>query len=150
MVLERICAAGITLILVWQNYSYLFINQHGISPDPLQAADINETPPPKTLSELRRFMGMINQLRKFSPNIAEISTQYCRNFNIILSSNQVWQRGPNQEDSYKNLQTKPTVLKLYNAQIPTKISADTSSYSIRLYHFNLLIRNGFSLHILHA
>ena len=90
---------------------------------------------------------MFNQLRKFSPNIAEISTQYCQNFNIILSSNQVWQRGPNQEDSYKNLQTKPTVLKLYNAQIPTKISADTSSYG---NYFNLLIRNGFPLHILHA
>ena len=100
-----------------------------ISLDPLKTAAIKEMPPPKTVSELRRFMGMINQLGKFSPNIAEISTSLRK----LLSSNQVWQWGPDQEDSYKKLEVeimKPTVLKWYNVQAPTKISADASSYGI--------------------
>ena len=136
VVLERICAAGITLnrqkcefgktTLTFLGH---VINQHGISPDSLKTAAIKEMPPPKTVSELRRFMGMINQLGKFSPNTAEISTPLRK----LLSSNQVWQWGPDQEDSYKKLQieiTKPTVLKWYNVQAPTKISADASSYGI--------------------
>ena len=52
---------------------------------------------------------------KVLPNIAEISTPLRK----LLSSNQVWQWGPDQEDSYKKLQveiTKPTVLKWYNVQ----------------------------------
>ena len=59
---------------------------------------------------------MINQLGKFSPNIAEISAPLRK----LLSHNQVWQWGPNQENSYKKLQTqltKPTVLKLYDIQV---------------------------------
>ena len=71
-------------------------------------------------SELRRFMGMINQLDKFSPNVAKLSAPLRR----LLSNKQVWQWGPDQDNSYKSLQaelTKPTVLKLYNTQAPTKI-----------------------------
>ena len=55
----------------------------------LKTAAIKEMPPPKTVSELRRFMGMINQLGKFSPNIAEISTPLRKL--LMISSNQVWQ-----------------------------------------------------------
>ena len=132
VVLERICAAGMTLnrqkcefgktTLTFLGH---IINQHGISPDPKKTAAIKEMPPPKTVSELCRFMRMINQLGKFSPNIAEISTPLQK----LLNSNQVWQWGSDQEDSYKKLQveiTKPTVLKWYNVQAP----ADASSYGI--------------------
>ena len=83
-VLEQIRSAGITLnhqkcefgktTLTFLGH---VINQHGISPDPLKTTAIKEMPPPKTVSELRRFMGMINQLGKFSPNIAEISVSCC-------------------------------------------------------------------------
>ena len=113
-VLERIRAAGITL----NSQKY-----------PLKTKAVKVMPPPKTVSELRRFMGMINQLGKFSPNIAEMSAPLRR----LLSNKQVWQWGPDQDKSFKNLQaelTKPTVLKLYNTHAPTKISADASSYGI--------------------
>ena len=72
---------------------------------------------------------MINQLGKFSPNVAEMSAP----LRSLLSNKQVWQWGPDQDNSYKNLQaelTKPTILKLYDIHAPTKISADASSYGI--------------------
>ena len=63
-VLTRLRAAGITL----NHQKYEFgkttltflvhvINQHGISPDPLKTAAIREMPPPKSVSELRRYIG---------------------------------------------------------------------------------------------
>ena len=92
-VFTRLCAAGITLnrqkcefgktTLTFLGH---VINQHGISPDPLKTAAIREMPPPKSVSELRRFMEMINQLGKFSPNIADFSTPLRK----LLSNKQVW------------------------------------------------------------
>ena len=72
---------------------------------------------------------MINQLGKFSPNVAELSAPLRR----LLINKQVWQWGPDQGNSYKSLQaelTKPTMLKLYDTQAPTKVSADGSSYGV--------------------
>ena len=70
-VLTRLCAAGITLnrqkcefgktTLTFLGH---VINQHGISPDPLKTAAIREMPPPKSVSEFCRFMGMIKPVGK--------------------------------------------------------------------------------------
>lgn len=149
--LERIHSAGITLnrqkcefgktTLTFLGH---VINQHGISPDPLKTTAIKEMPPPKTVSELRRFVGMINQLGKFSPNIAEISAPLRK----LLNHNQVWQWGPAQVTSYKQLQTeltKPTVLKLYDIRAPTKISADASSYGIGFVLLQLVDKHWFPI-----
>ena len=42
------------------------INKQGISPHPDKTAVILQMEKPKTMTELRRFMGMVNQLGKFS------------------------------------------------------------------------------------
>ena len=52
------------------------INKHGISPDPDKTAAILQMEKPKTLTELR-WMGMVNQLGKFSPNIARLAKPLC-------------------------------------------------------------------------
>ena len=44
------------------------IDKEGISTDPEKVRAITEIPPPSNTTELRRLMGMINQLRKFLPN----------------------------------------------------------------------------------
>ena len=98
---------------------------HGISPDPQKTTAIKEMLQPITVSELRRFMGIINQLGKFSPNIVKILAPLQK----LLSQTQVWKWGSAQENSYKQLQielTKPIVLKLYDTIAPTKISAEAS------------------------
>ena len=86
-------------------------------------------PLPKTVKELQRFLGMVNQLGKFSPNISDLSAPLRQ----LLSNKQAWLWGPDQANSYRQLQselTTPKVLKHYDPQCPTKISVDASSYGI--------------------
>ena len=49
------------------------IDSEGISPDPKRTDAMRKMPPPASLTELRRFIGIVNQLNKFSPKIAELS-----------------------------------------------------------------------------
>ena len=46
----------------------------GIRPDPQKTSAIEEMETPHNITDLRRFMGMTNQLGKFSPNIAAIES----------------------------------------------------------------------------
>ena len=136
VVLERIRAAGITLNptkceFAKTQLTFLghLITHNGISADPAKTLAIKQMPPPNNVTELRRFLGMTNQLGKFSPNLSDFSAPLRK----LLSHKQAWLWGPDQEQSYQKLQselTTPTVLRPYNPQANTKISADASSYGI--------------------
>ena len=49
------------------------INANGISPDPSKTEVIQKMKSPTNVIELQRVMGMINQLNKFCPHIANLS-----------------------------------------------------------------------------
>ena len=49
------------------------IDANGISADPSKTQAVMDMERPKNIAELRRFMGMANQLGKFSPKLAELS-----------------------------------------------------------------------------
>ena len=86
-------------------------------------------PPPTTITELRRFMGVINQLGKFSPNTAELSAP----LHTLLSTNQAWFWGPDQDRAFNQLKTElttPHILTMYDPKAQTKISADASSFGL--------------------
>ena len=77
---------------------------------------------PSNVSELRRFMGMVNQLGKFSPNIAKPLRE-------LLSSKNTW--GTSQTDSFNKIQAELTstpILAWYNPTLETKVIADASAY----------------------
>ena len=74
-------------------------------------------------------MGMVNQLGKFSPNLAEMTHPIRQ----LLSKKSSWLWGPAQEKAFADIKkelSKPTVLHLYDPVAPTKISADASSYGL--------------------
>ena len=135
-VLKTIKAAGITLNPTKCEFSrssltFLghLINQKDISHDPARISAIKVMPPPKNVTELQRFLGMVNQLGKFSPNISDLSAPLQQ----LLSNKQAWLWGPHQANSYRQLQselTTPKVLTHYNPEFPMKISAYASSYGI--------------------
>ena len=106
-VLERIRTPGITLNpakceFARPSLTFLshLIDKEGISQDPTKIAAIKDMPPPKNIKELQRFLGMVNQLGKFSSNISTISAP----LRMLLSKNQAWLWGPDQSDSYRQLQ----------------------------------------------
>ena len=97
--------------------------------DPDKTAAIMEMAPPTTIPELRRFMGMVNQLGKFTPNLAQL-TQPLRK---LLSKSHEWTWGPAQAQSFlavKQELSEPTTLALYDPKSLTKISADASSHGL--------------------
>ena len=52
------------------------IDAGGIRADPEKTKAIVDMSPPTSLSELRRFLGMANQLGKFTPNLAELTQPF--------------------------------------------------------------------------
>ena len=135
-VMEKISAAGVTLNPKKCEFSQRqlkflghIVNEQGIQADPDKTAAISDMPAPTNVSELRRFMGMANQLRKFSMNLADI-TQPLRQ---LLSKKATWIWGPPQEQALAKVKEelmKPTILALYNPLSPTKICADASSFGL--------------------
>ena len=74
-------------------------------------------------------MGMVNQLGKFTPNLAQL-TQPLRK---LLSKDTAWVWGPSQSEAFsliKDELSKPTTLTLYDLEAPTKVSADASSFGL--------------------
>ena len=135
-VLERIEAAGATLNkkkCEFGTTSVKFlghlIHQTRIRADPEKTRAIREMPTQTSVTGLRRFLGMVNQLGKFTPHLAEF-TQPLRG---LLSKGNTWMWGPDQDTAFIRIKeelSKPTVLALYDSQAPTTLSADASSYGL--------------------
>ena len=135
-VLKRVQSAGVTLNKDKCNFSMSqvqflghVIDQTGIRADPAKTAAIQNIEPPKTIPELRRFLGMVNQLGKFSPNLANI-TQPLRE---LLKKTRMWQWTEVQHKAFNEIKkelSQPTVLCIYDPNAETKISGDASSHGL--------------------
>ena len=105
------------------------IDGEGCRPDPKKVQAITEMETPKNVSEVRRFLGMVNQLSKFSPNIAEKSMS----LRELLNSKNAWTWGPSQEKSFSDIKSEMTnslCLIHFDVNKETVISADASSYGL--------------------
>jgi transposase InsO family protein len=134
--LQRLQTAGVTLNKAKCQFgkdtiTFLghVISSKGISADPTKVAAIVNMPTPSNVTELRRFMGMVNQLGKFTSDIAELS----KPLRELLSKKSTWLWGPSQVSAFQKLKTAlttPTVLAWYNPAADTKLSADASAYGL--------------------
>ena len=105
------------------------IDQNGVKADPAKTEAIMQMPVPQNVTEVRRFIGMVNQLSKFIPNCADL----LHPLTALLGKKNVWTWGPSQEEAFNTLRDKLsmlTTLSLYNPAAKIKLSADASSYGL--------------------
>ena len=135
-VLDRINESGMTLNedkfeFAKTEIEYLgqVIDQEGLKKDPKKVKAILEMKTPENVSDVRRFLGMVNQQMKFLPNLAE-KTKPLRDL-LHKENDWIWDR--NQEEAFnqlkKDLSTSET-LALYNPKRATIVSADSSSFGL--------------------
>ena len=105
------------------------VDQEGVKADPTKVQAVLELKPPTTVKELRRLLGMANQLSKFSPKLAEVT----KPLRDLLSTKNQWTWGNPQEAAFNNLKqvlSSNEILALYNPTLKTNVSADASAYGL--------------------
>ena len=105
------------------------IDSSGIHPDPQKLEAIQLMTSPKSLSEVRRFLGMANQLGKFLPSLAVMS----KPLRDLLSKKNMWRWGEPQEQAFqavKKVLSSSPILSFYRSDRDTVISADASSFGV--------------------
>ena len=114
------------------------VNAEGIQVDHKKVEAIMEMAAPKDPPELR-FLGMVNQLGKFQPCIAEL-TKLLRD---LLSTKNHWTWGTIQQQGFspRSLDSTPT-LALYDPSHQTKLSTYVSYYGLGAVLLQNMMTNG--------
>lgn len=103
------------------------VGKDGIAADTDKVKAIRDLPPPKDVHSVRSFMGMVTQLGKFSPLLAEYSNPIHDllsnkiNFIGVLIKNKHLKK-------IKCILTETPVLALYDQNRETTLMTDSSSY----------------------
>uniref|UniRef100_A0A8C6MI96 ribonuclease H n=1 Tax=Nothobranchius furzeri TaxID=105023 RepID=A0A8C6MI96_NOTFU len=135
-VLTKILKAGITLNIAKCDLSKSkvsvlghVVSASGISPDLAKTEEVKRMKVPTIVSELRSFLGMVNQLGKFIPQLAERD----KPLRDLLSKKNCWMRGAEHVRAFRDLKDAPTappVLAMYDPNRECKVSADASSHGL--------------------
>ncbi|XP_060080411.1 uncharacterized protein K02A2.6-like [Ylistrum balloti] len=108
------------------NYIGHTLSAQGLKPDAEKVKAIQEMPDPEDKAGLMRFIGMVQYVAKFIPNLAEVSAPLRQ----LLENDVCWDWGQSQQNSYKRLKdlvSEAPVLKFYDVKQPVTMSVDASS-----------------------
>ena len=105
------------------------IDNTGIRPDPDKVKAIRSVLVPNNVGDVHRFLGSVNQLTKFIPNLADVT----KPLRDLLVKNNQWVWGEPQQRAFnqiKELLTTSPVLALFDSNLETIVSSDASSYGL--------------------
>ena len=105
------------------------IDSDGIRKDPSKVKAITDMAEPQNIADLRRFLGLVNHLMKFCPNLAE-KTKPLRD---LLKKERAWVWDTAQQEAFQQLKAdmaSDQVLALYNPEKETMVSSDASSFGL--------------------
>ncbi|UYV62930.1 hypothetical protein LAZ67_2002542, partial [Cordylochernes scorpioides] len=114
-----------------QEIRYLghIIGHNKIKPDPEKTKAINEFPHPKTVKQVRQFLGLAGYYRKFIPKFSEIAdplTSLTRKNKLFKWTTEV---NKSFQELKSHLSTDP-VLSTYDPSLPCKLYTDASKLGI--------------------
>ena len=135
-VLDRVIQAGLKLNrekCEFNQKDLIFLGHkfgpNGIEPDKAKVEAIQNMPEPENETELRRFLGMVNYLGRFVPNLSQIMHP----LNALLNKDAVWLWGHEQREAVKKLKeslTSSPTLVYFEMNRETAVAADASSYGM--------------------
>ena len=94
------------------------VGKDGVKPEPDKVSAVEN-----------RFLGMVDQLGKFLPNLATVTDP----LRGLLSTGSSWHWSQPQRHAFneiKRMLSSSPVLSLYDPNLPTKVIADSSSYGL--------------------
>ena len=135
-VLSRLEEAGVRLkrskcSFLQTSVSYLgyVIDKEGIHPDPVKVKALLEAPTPKNVSELCRFLGLVNYYGQFLPQLAtNLALLY-----ELLNKQSTWHWMNRQRRAFqaaKEALASSQVLAHFNPSLEVELSCDTSPYGL--------------------
>ena len=132
-VLSRLQNANLTLNAEKSEFKkdlyQICLGPEGVSADPVKVASIRDLAALRDVHRVRRFLGMVNQLGKFTPMLAE----YSKPIRDLPSSKNQFCWGSNQQAAFekiKTLLTSTPVLALYDPNKYTVLKTDASNFGV--------------------
>jgi hypothetical protein len=101
------------------------ITKDGVKPDPDRLAAVAEFPVPTDVSTVRGFMGLVNQLGIFHPDIAHMSELLRQ----LLKKEVSFQWLPEHDEAFRAIKaylTSDAIVKPYDPKLPTEVLTDAS------------------------
>ena len=101
------------------------VSSEGIGADPNKVKAISEFPVPKNITDLRSFMGLVNQLGYFSPDISKTSAP----LRSLMSEKTMFKWTQEHDTAFGKVKfalCQPPILSHYDPSKPTVIQTDAS------------------------
>jgi RNase H-like domain found in reverse transcriptase/Reverse transcriptase (RNA-dependent DNA polymerase)/Integrase zinc binding domain/Chromo (CHRromatin Organisation MOdifier) domain/Integrase core domain/Retroviral aspartyl protease len=110
-------------------YLGMIISENQVEMDPIKVAGVSEWPIPKTLREVRSFLGFLNFYRRFIEGFSEIA----RPLHDLMKKDVQWKWNEETQTVFEILKWRVTsapILVTPDPERPKKIEADSSNYAV--------------------